>query len=326
MDILLTHTTALEAMRLPEFPFFVRQWDERTSEIPWKIPKASEMRELVESDPLLRRLSRPIEILVSSDATAHSCPIFTRRVTNLIHPEDSYLRVGEKVLIVCPELVAIQMCRRASGAEGALLMSELCGCYATHGPGSAETRREPLVKKREIVRMVNLMSGAHGTRRAREAIPLSCEHATSQAESRLAAILQAPPASGGYGLRATPPSEVGLGHLWDEWAQRDGEGGILMLRPLPQFGVSGATVRGVVICCRKDAGSPGEPEDRWVAELGRLGLETIVITEREAADLCCLDELARDVRARLGMIDVIGSGTREKRLELLSELERVNES
>ena len=323
MDILLTHTSALEAMRLPEFPLLARRWNDDAVELPDRIPKVSELRELLESDPLLQRLSRPVELLVSSDATAHSCSLFTRHVTRLTHPGNPYLRIGEKVLVVCPELVALQGCLKASRAEGALLMSELCGTYAMRAPGVAEPRQEPLVAKRDIVRMVNLMSGSHGTRRAREAIPLACELMASPAESKLAAIIQAPPSLGGYGLRATPPSDVGLEPLWGERARSGCGGGILLLRPYPLFESHGSPVRGVVIRIKTEASpTPGEFEEQDEGLQG-LGLETVVITEHDASDPSRLDDLVGDVRDRLDMVGIPSAGQREKRLELLSELERV---
>lgn len=323
MDILLTHTSALEAMRLPEFPLLVKRWGDDAAELPDRIPKVSELRGILESDPLVQRLSRPIELLVASDATAHSCHLFTRHVTRLSHPGNPYLRIGEKVLVVCPELVALQGCRKASRVEGALLMSELCGTYAMRAPGIAEQRQEPLVAKREIVRTVNLMCGSHGTRRAREAIPLACELAASPAESKLAALIQAPPSLGGYGLRATPPSDVGLEPLWCERARSGCGGGILLLRPYPLFESHGSPTRGVVIRIKTEASPTLEELDEQDEGLQGLGLETVVITEHDASDPSRLDDLVRDVRDRLGMVCVPSAGQREKRLELLSELERV---
>lgn len=51
MDILLTHTSALEAMRLPEFPLLVKRWGDDAAELPDRIPKVSELRGILESDP-----------------------------------------------------------------------------------------------------------------------------------------------------------------------------------------------------------------------------------------------------------------------------------
>ena len=326
MDILLTYDTALEMVRSPEFPELERAWDERTGEIPDRIPGAGELRRVFEENPALESLARPLQLLVSTDATAHSCALYTRRVTRFPHPPESFVRIGDSVLTASPELLAIQMSRKATRSASALLMSELCGTYIRAGGGDALPRSGPLTSKRAIVHMINRMSGAHGARRARDAVPLACERAGSPEEARLAVVIQAPPSGGGFGMALTSPNEAGIGHLWNSWASEGDGGGLLLVRPLPVRRMSAPTERGVVIrCARREVGSAASTQDR-AQELADLGIRLLVIYEDEVSDPAAIEELLTEARKTLRLPALGASRQNEKTLELLAELERVDET
>lgn len=83
MSILITYTSALEVMRLPEFPELAAQWNERTGYIPEKLPTVEELERILDSCPPLRGLSRPLHLLVSSDNNSHSSRRVVRHVRYL---------------------------------------------------------------------------------------------------------------------------------------------------------------------------------------------------------------------------------------------------
>lgn len=325
MDILLTYQTALQAVRLEEYPVLAREWDERTGIVPERIPRMADVRRMLTECPALGRLSLPLQLLVSSDATSHSCELFTRRVSHDIYPGHAFVRIDREVLVVSPELLPMQFCLHVPRLEGALLVSELCGTYAQRGVGETVRRAEPLALWRNVSRTIALMSGSRGARRAREALPLSCECSSSPEESKLAALVQAPRGMGGYGVRATPPSEVGLKGLWDTWAAERRGGGILLLHPRPLPPAVLGTRRNGVVLRHTGPSDPPSEEDTSLQreELGRLGIELHVVTPDQARDADAMDDLMDSVRAELGL-PLLASGTqRPKRLELLSELERI---
>ena len=141
----------------------------------------------------------------------------------------------------------------------------------------------------------------------------------------LAALVQAPRGMGGYGVRATPPSEAGLKGLWDTWAAERRGGGILLLhpRPLPPAAL-GARRNGVVLRHAGPDDPPGEDDTSLQREeLGRLGIELHVVTPDQARDADVMDDLMDSVRAKLGLPLLASGAQRPKRLELLSELERM---
>ena len=64
MAILLTYTSALEALRHEELPGLLAAWDERTGHVPEKPPHADELTRLIAEHPVLRSLTLPLHLLV----------------------------------------------------------------------------------------------------------------------------------------------------------------------------------------------------------------------------------------------------------------------
>ena len=93
MSILITYTSALEVMRLPEFPALVAEWDERTGYVPEKLPSVEELERAVCNCPPLQRLTRPLHLLVSSDNNSHSSRRIVRHVTRRAHPRNAFVPV-----------------------------------------------------------------------------------------------------------------------------------------------------------------------------------------------------------------------------------------
>ena len=120
MDILLTYQTALQAIRLEEYPALAREWDERTGLVPERIPRMADVRRMLAECPTLGRLSLPLQLLVSSDATSHSCELFSRRISHDIYPGHAFVRIDREVLVVSPELLPMQFCLHVPRLEGAL--------------------------------------------------------------------------------------------------------------------------------------------------------------------------------------------------------------
>ena len=197
----LSHTTALEAMRLAGFPqVLVRS--EALGTAPGKAPAKAEARLWAESDPLLRALPRPLDILIADPAGSRSNEVFRSHALSCELPEGALLRISGNVAVVAPKILVMQMARVATPLELVILIDELCGLYAIRpsDSGGMAQRDTP------IVELAALSDFAAGLRRVPAAAKLrrACELAIplsgSPMESKLAARVSWSRRDGGYGI------------------------------------------------------------------------------------------------------------------------------
>lgn len=197
----LSHTTALEAMRLARFPQALAR-SEALGTAPGKAPAKAEARLWAESDPLLRALPRPLDILVADPAGSRSNEVFRSHALSCKLPEGALLRISGNVAVVAPKILVMQMARVATPLELVMLIDELCGLYAIHpsDSGGMAQRDAP------IVELAALSDFAAGLRRVPAAAKLrrACELAIplsgSPMESKLAARVSWSRRDGGYGI------------------------------------------------------------------------------------------------------------------------------
>ena len=68
MSILLTHTTALEAMRSRRLRWRLEKGERCDGDVPERVPDNAEIERLIDAVPELARASKPLHLLVSREA------------------------------------------------------------------------------------------------------------------------------------------------------------------------------------------------------------------------------------------------------------------
>ena len=331
MSIVVTYTSALEAMRQPEFAELARAWDERTGHVPAKLPSAEELARIVRGHPVLRALSEPLHLLVSSDANSHSSARVTRHVTRVPHPRDSFVRIGEEVYVTSPELLPFQMARICSVHEEALLVSELCGRYAI-SPGSEDgmlQRRLPLTTREAIGDLLRRRGSGYGVPTVRAALPISCEDSGSPYESKLALRFRDDPEDGGWQLDFVSMNEEislrPIGTALD--ARQIRKPDILFLAP-PSAEVEPAMpFRGISVDYKgrvHEDPRVAEEDDTRRNELLAYGIKTYEIRKVHYDDIDYMDGFVERLMRDLGRPARELAFGRERRVELWRELEGID--
>lgn len=330
MSIAITYKSALELLRLPEFPQLAATWDERTGHVPEHLPTAEDVRRIIRENPALQKLSTPLHLLVSSDNNPHSTPLVTRHVSRASHPRDAFVRVGEDVYVSSPELLPFQMARVCNTLEEALLISELCGTYAvTSSEDGMVQRRRPLTRREHIDSFLRRMGHGYGTRKVRAGLPLSCSDSGSPYESRLALRYRGPREDGGYELEFFSMNEVielePIGRALDELQVRKPD--ILFLAPPRTRAQTNMPFRGVAVDYKgkiHDDPDVAERDDRRRNELLAHGIKPYEIRKRHYDDLDYMDALVQRLRRDLGLPPLDLSYGYEERQRLHDELEAID--
>ena len=205
MSILVSHTSALQLMRLRGYPARVKEWSESTSYVPPKLPGHQKVMRIISADDLLRELLMPLDLLVRTDNNSHTTALADKHVTRSAFPRDAFVRLSEDLYCVAPELIAFQMARGASVEQVALLLYELVGTYALDCGSSygMTQRKEPLTTIEAISEMLLRRGSTHGSRKVGAALPLVAPDSGSPMESKLALRIKAPVDQGGWGMQFT---------------------------------------------------------------------------------------------------------------------------
>lgn len=195
MDIVLSHTTALEAYRAGAATSPSRR------ELPGKAPEAAELLAWASRSDLGRSLTVPLTLLVGETNGRKETSACRARYSAPL-PDGSLASIGDGARIVSPELLLVQMSRIATPVELAMLVCELCGLYSlSHGNLLGMAQREhPLTSIERISAYVGQLGAVPGVRSLRAALALSFDRSASPMESKLAARVSWPRSKGGYNV------------------------------------------------------------------------------------------------------------------------------
>lgn len=304
MSILLSHTTALEALR---------RWDlqERVigrvpceARVPDGPPPPEGVARLVQSSQLLSSCERPINILVSENRLHGRGSLVKAHLISASLPPGSSVDIGPGVSCVSPELLSVLMAPGLTDLELTLLLSELLGTYAicpSAGRGMF-VREQPLVVPGQLQGYLESLGSVSGTAKVRRALSVACVRSASPMETKLSLRLGLKPARGGYGLEVlsmNEPLEVErVGSLLSKGTRRPD---ILLRRP---GGAGGAGYSGVAV---EYNGGDHEKDERVHRDIRRsnelkaLGLKEYEISSAEYNDLDYMDWVAGRIREDLGM-------------------------
>ena len=195
MDIVLSHTTALEAYRAGATTVPTH------CALPDKAPGAAELLAWRNSSEPGRALTVPLALLVGKTNGHKETPVCRTRYSAPL-PDGSLARLEDGVRIVSPELLLVQISRIATQVELAMLVCELCGTYAIspEAPLGMIQRKRPLTSIERILAYIEQLGAVPGVRSLRAAVALSFDGSGSPMESKLAARVSWPRSKGGYNV------------------------------------------------------------------------------------------------------------------------------
>ena len=94
MEVLLTHTTALEVLRRPDLQRRVMTAQRDAATVPDRAPTRAEMEAMLACSPLLASLGQPLELLVSSASARIGNDLVRTHVMSALLPACSTIEVA----------------------------------------------------------------------------------------------------------------------------------------------------------------------------------------------------------------------------------------
>lgn len=300
MTILLSHTTALEALRhLGELPkqgspadatcnFAVEPSDGPVAITLW--------REALHCEPSL-----PLNVLVTPEVPRMRSQVIKTHHSAALPSAGSIIKLAPGLGCTSPAQLCLQMAPGLTKLELLMLMMELMGTYAIR-PDVARgmvSRAKPLLRIDDFKAYIERNPQVSGTAKTRWCLEHVIEGAASPRESKLSLRLSLKPALGGYGLSVTSLNE-------EVTVARLASGTACIRKPdvllaNPQLGNTGPFV-----ALEYDGGDhldgKRHAEDlRRTNELKAAGISEYVIDKRLYESLPYMDALVDHIRSDLGM-------------------------
>ena len=200
MPILLSHTTALEALRSVSLKRRLERGERASIPLPESSPSMGEIETARDQFPLLT-----LPIHVCATRRGHVVPprlAFVHR-SRVPLPAGSVIRLSDDVYCTSPEYLVVQMAPSLTRLELIFLLGELLGTYAI-APDSEDgmfERRVPLTTRARVLAHLDALGPVPGTAQVRSALAEACEGSASPYETRLSMRLGLKPSLGGYHLR-----------------------------------------------------------------------------------------------------------------------------
>lgn len=199
-----TDTTALELMRVGAVP---RPSDAAVllmDSLKEPATSARDIKALLAESPILRALSKPLNILVPAASLRRSSKLIAAHAVPTALATLPVVSVDHTCKCVAPELLYAVMGRNLSAPERVKLAMELCGSYAmpaAHG-NEAFTRYglEPLTTTSAIKLFLDENPKLYGALPAQTALAYAADRSASPMETALYVMLCLPSDLGGYGL------------------------------------------------------------------------------------------------------------------------------
>lgn len=204
--MLLSHTTALEALRDLRLCCRLAMGDRCSAICPGEHPTRAEIEALLECYPTL---TSPVHVLVAP--TVNRRPRANLRVHTSKDPlpADSAIELSPGVLCVSPEQLLVQMAPRLTQLELIFLLGELLGTYAI-APDLDDgmfNRRVPLTSPELVQAHLEQLGPAPGVAQVRSALTQACVRSNSPYETRLSMRFGLRPGLGGWHLHVLSMNE-----------------------------------------------------------------------------------------------------------------------
>ncbi len=202
MDVFLSHTTALAALRSWGLRRALERGERVNVTVPEGLPGSDELSEL------RRRLPASVgegelELAVRSGRSGlrRRSGVRVRREGEPL-PEGAAVRVADGVVCSSPELVVVQMAPQLTDLELAMLLCELLGRYAVN-PDAEDgmlQRDAPVTTPERLRAFLDGLGSRRGVRRVHRAISRACVGSGSPRESKLSLRFTLRPGLGGWNL------------------------------------------------------------------------------------------------------------------------------
>lgn len=326
MSILLSHTTALEALRRWELRGRLARGERCAAQPPPAPPSSSELDALARRVPLLAVLPRPLEVLVYEGRSGVRGDVRASLQRTPL-PAGSSFDLGHGVLCASPEQLAVEMASRLTELELVLLLSELMGLYAV-APSTEDgmyQREAPLTTPEQTRAYLAALGPRPGVARVRRALGRACVRSGSPRETKLSLRLALKPALGGYHLNALSMNDpVTVRRIHDRMEEGVRKPDILLGSP------DGERVVAVEYHGRRHEGALRVAQDAArTNELKARGIGEFVVRKEQYDDIDYLDGLVAAIRRelglpRIGMTSAQAALRRERRQALYEELEHID--
>lgn len=333
MDIILSHTSALEALRSSELRGRLEREERCTVELPALAPSAQDIDELSSRLAVVARLKRPVNVLVAKTAPRTRSKAVTTHFPGTELPPDSLVPVGLDVYCVSPEHLAVQMAPQLTDLELTYLLSELLGIYAiapAHKDGMIK-RDAPITTRERIENHLDQLGSAPGTLRVRRVLRKACVGSASPRETKLSLRLGLGRAEGGYCLNVLSMNEpLEVKRIHDSMTTGVRKPDILLRAPAARRGSDAQ--RGVAV--EYDGIVHAMPlqhakDVRRHNELTAIGINEYLVTDAEYGNLDYMDGLIERIRDDLGLprlhpTRAMAKRWRARRQELKDELDKLD--
>ncbi len=201
MDILFSHTTALELLRLPGMRGALTAGYRDLRPVPECAPSKSDLEDARQRFPELMELHDPMHLLVDRPGARTGNSFCACHVWSGPHPFGSVVKLAPGLYCASPEQLVVQLAPKLSDLKLVVLMSELCSYYALNDRYSQLIqRRAPITDPDRISEHLRLIGSAYGSARVRKMAKFVPAGSGSPQETRIALMLSLPPRLGGHGL------------------------------------------------------------------------------------------------------------------------------
>ncbi|WP_322155315.1 hypothetical protein [Paratractidigestivibacter sp.] len=201
MDILFSHTTALEVLRLPGMRGALEHGSRDIHAVPERAPERCDIEEARRRFPELTDLREPAHVLVDRAAARTDNSFCTCHSWSARHPYGSVIKLGAGLYCASPEQLAVQMAPSLTDLGLIVLLSELFSLYALSNRGKTLTQRNmPATTPRRTLDHLDLLGSVRGSTKVRRLLRLAPAGSASPQETRIALMLSLPPRLGGHGL------------------------------------------------------------------------------------------------------------------------------
>lgn len=331
MGILLSHTTALEAMRSRRLRWRLEKGERCASDLPGRVPDNANIERLIDAVPELARASKPLHLLVSRKAPRARRSLIHTHASPVL-PSGSAFEVAPGVRCISPEHLPVVMAPQLTDLELIYLLSELLGIYAidpTSKKGMFQ-RRAPLTTPERIREHLDALGAERGTQRVRRALRHACVRSGSPRETKLSLRLGLRPSLGGYGLEVlsmNEPLEVRRVHNRMKPGVRKPD---ILLRGHTDEAEGVSRIAAVEYDGKDHATEQAHAQDAARnTELTAIGIVEHVITKVQYRDLAYIDGLVDILRRELGLprhrvTRKVAELRRSRRQALYEELERID--
>lgn len=334
MDILISHFSALEVVRLQTLRRALEERHRCDALVPGRGPRDDELARLIAAAPSLSTLTTPVEVLVAGEAGRRRSRLVRTHVAPRLLPAGSAFLVAPGVCCVSPEHLVVQLAPRLTELELIMLLSELMGAYSV-APELEDGmyQRRAAVTTRELIEAhLDGLGTFAGVTRVRRALRRACVGSGSPRETKLALRLGLNPARGGYGLDVLSMNDpLEVVRIRDRMRTGVRRPDILLRAPAGAMRNGRPLLGAAVEYDGKDHASE-EAHARDAErhnELTAIGVVEYLVTKAQYRDLAYMDGLVDLIRRDLGTpakrrTHAEAARLRRLRLRLYQELERID--